>query len=119
MKEQRRVYKALAQARKEELSSEKVELKSEKVDLSKVNDIKDLLDKAERGLKESADKAKGLKRELSQNLIIVSQNIPAQANNALKLAEELGASGLISELKALISLSKRLESEFTPLYRAL
>lgn len=97
----------------------KEELSSDKVELSKVDDIKSLFEKGANQLKDAKSQVSRLKKELSNGLIIVAQNVPAQAKNALKQAEDLGADNIVSELNSILNQAKRLENEFTPLYRAL
>ena len=97
----------------------KQELSSEKVELGKVDDIKKLLEKGEQQLKDAQNKIQLLRKELSSGLIIVNQNVPAQAKNALKTAEDLGADSIVQELKSLIDKADRLTKDFLPLYKSI
>ena len=97
----------------------KQELSSEKVELGKVDDIKKLLEKGEQQLKDAENKIQSLRKELSSGLIIVNQNVPAQAKSAIKTAEDLGADSIVQELKSLIDKADRLTKDFLPLYKSI
>lgn len=104
----------------QKLSEEdKTELKSEKVELGKVDDIKKLLQDGEEQLKSARNKLNTIKKEISKGLIIVDFNVPAQAKNALKIAEDLGAESVIQDLKSIIDKADKLKKEFAPLYKSI
>ena len=93
--------------------------KSLDVKLGKIDDVKELFNKAENQLKEVRLKANELKKEISRALIITDQNIPAQAESALKLVRELGIDSAVQELQSVINKSKKLTDDFMPLYKSL
>jgi len=115
MNTQKNVNQRLAKLYKEEST----DLSSEKVELGKVDDINKLLEKGEQQLKDAQNKIQLLRKELSNGLIIVNQNVPAQAKNALKTAEDLGADSIVQELKSIIDKSDRLTKDFLPLYKSI
>jgi hypothetical protein len=112
MNTQKRAMSKIAQIQKEELSSERIKL-------GKVDDINELLEKGEQRLKDARNEIELLRTQLSDGLIIVDQNVPAQAENALKIAEDLGADSIVQELKSIIDKANRLTEEFLPLYKSI
>ena len=92
---------------------------SEKVELSKIDDVRKLLNDA----KSKFQKADSLKKELrsliSDAMIRADMNVKGQATNLIKQAEDLGADKIVSELKSMIDEGQKLTNEYKSLYNAL
>jgi putative NIF3 family GTP cyclohydrolase 1 type 2 len=91
----------------------------ERVELSKIDDVRELLEDAKSKFK----KANGIKKELrsliSDAMIRADMNVKGQATNLIKQAEDLGADKIVSELKSMISEGQKLTNEYKTLYNAL
>ena len=91
----------------------------EKVELSKIDDVRKLLEDA----KSKFQKADSIKKELrgliSDAMIRADMNVKGQATSLIKQAEDLGADKIVSELKSMISEGQKLTNQYKTLYNAL
>jgi hypothetical protein len=98
------------------LSTQKVELSQHEVALNKISDISKLLQDGEDMLKNADSELSGIAKRMSNGLIVVAANVPAQAKNAMKLAEELGADNVIQDLKQILDKADALRKRYEPTY---
>ncbi len=97
----------------------KEELASEKVELGVLQDLQSLFDKAFNIIKDANAEKQKVKNMYSQALIILDQNIPAQADSAIKKALDLDANEVADKFKKLKNDSAKLTSEYMKLYTSL
>lgn len=96
-----------------------VKAKEIKIELGSIQDIQALLEKGKQGLKDAQEMQKQLKNTYSRALIILDQNIPAQVDNAIKKANELGADDVVDKLQSLKKQSTDLASDIKPVFNQL
>ena len=96
-----------------------IELDTHKVELGIVDDIENLLEKAEKQFEEAKNDLKKAKSILSRTLIIADQNIPPNLKKAQKSAKELGANDIVSKLDKIESRAKAIVKEAMPLYKSI
>ena len=94
----------------------KVELAQHEVELNKVGDISKLLQDGEDMLKNADSELSDIAKRMSRGLIVVASNVPAQAKNAMKLAEELGADNVIQDLKQILDKADALRKRYEATY---
>ena len=97
----------------------KTELASEKIELGVLQDLENLYNKALNIIKDANSEKSKVKNMYSQALIILDQNIPAQADSAIKKAIDLDANEIADKFKKLKSDSAKLTSEYMKLYTSL
>ena len=97
----------------------KEELASQKVELGVLQDLESLFEKAVNFIKEADVEKQKLKGLYSKALIILDQNIPAQADTAIKKAIDLDANEVADKFKKLKSDSLKLSSEYKKIYNSL
>ena len=98
---------------------DKVEFASQKVELGILQDLQALFDKGFNMIKEANAEKQKVKNMYSQALIILDQNIPAQADNAIKKAIDLDATEVADKFKKLKNDAEKLSSEYMKLYNSL
>jgi len=89
------------------------------IEFGALQDIEALFSKAEIQVKEARDMQKILKSNYSQALIRLESNIPAQVDNAIKKANELGADDMVIKLNALKKKAMDLASTVKPIYSSI
>jgi len=89
------------------------------VQLGALQDIEELFSKAETQVKDAKELQKTLKSNYSQALIRLESNIPAQVDNAIKKANELGADDMVIKLNALKKKASDLASQIKPIYSSI
>jgi len=97
----------------------KTELASQKVELGVLQDLENLYNKALNIIKDANSEKSKVKNMYSQALIILDQNIPAQADSAIKKAIDLDANEIADKFKKLKNDSAKLTSEYMKLYTSL
>ena len=97
----------------------KTELASQKVELGILQDLESLFEKGVNFIKEADAEKQKLKSLYSRALIILDQNIPAQADAAIKKAIDLDANEVADKFKKLKSDSLKLSSEYSKIYNSL
>ena len=94
-------------------------LNEQKIEFGALQDIEALFNKAEIQIKDAKEMQKTLKTSYSRALIILDQNIPAQIDNAIKKANELGADDLVVKLNNLKKKASQLASSVNPIYNSI
>jgi len=91
----------------------------ERVELSKIDDVRKLLEDAKSKFQKADSIKKELRSLISDAMIRADFNVKGQATNLIKQAEDLGADKIVSELKSMIDEGQKLTNEYKSLYNAL
>ena len=97
----------------------KTELGKHEVELGVLQDLQSLFEKALTFIKEADTEKQKLKSMYSRALIILDQNIPAQADAAIKKAIDLDAIEVADKFKKIKSDSQKLTSDYNKIYNSL